>query len=783
MKKILFTFLLFIILVLTGCNPVKDNTGDNNDVTNPKESNDPLDLYNPLEGVDESLILSIDELFEEEYNGETLLYYFYLPEDIEIVFSIDAEFDSLVIIKDFLTNQIIFQGDDSIYGDDPYSVISFNAGEYIVEITSNNNETGSFSIMLGGDSTFFKISGNQELNNTILNDETNGYLLEIDEASYYSISSIGDLDLEAIVTSINGDFLSYNDNRNDEDENFEIIIYLEVGTYIIGVRPCDTIISGSYQIFVEETTITHITTITENTSINDTLFMGETNVVEFYVNSDGYVQIYVNSIFDSKGIIYDTDGNIVAQNDDGQYSDDFYIETFLEAGTYSIEISGYSNYDVGNYELFFNFNQNDSETNVIELDNYEIGSLLGNGQKIYVLTITEAVTVNIYSESSYDMIGTICTSSDEYITHNDDSGTNSNFLISNLYLEPGVYYIYIEEVYGYSIDYYELYVDTVEDSSIESADEVFTIDLNSNTSGILGSGELHSYTVTILNDGYITTYLESDFDSVGYITNNYGIVVANNDDASYNNDDFKIENYELSAGTYSIYIEGYSTAEYGDYTLHVSFEESTSSNTEILPNGYLAGTLLNDQINTVSFTMEQGGYIHAYLESSFDSIGSLYDIGGTFLLFDDDSGYLEDFALQGIYLNPGIYEINIAGFTSGEHGNYVLHLDIIYGDKDDAVTSLFPNDIENIMDEGDYHWYEIEILEEGYMTTYLISSFDSYGYLLDEFGQFITSDDDNYGNNDFYISWYLQPGTYYIVVRGYDDTTSGNYTLHIEFTP
>jgi len=181
--------------------------------------------------------------------------------------------------------------------------------------------------------------------------------------------------------------------------------------------------------------------------------------------------------------------------------------------------------------------------------------------------------------------------------------------------------------------------------------------------------------------------------------------------------------------------------------------------------------------------MEQGGYIHAYLESSFDSIRSLYDIGGTFLLFDDDSGYLEDFALQGIYLNPGIYEINIAGFTSGEHGNYVLHLDIIYGDKDDAVTSLFPNDIENIMDEGDYHWYEIEILEEGYMTTYLISSFDSYGYLLDEFGQFITSDDDNYGNNDFYISWYLQPGTYYIVVRGYDDTTSGNYTLHIEFTP
>ncbi len=76
----------------------------------------------------------------------------------------------------------------------------------------------------------------------------------------------------------------------------------------------------------------------------------------------------------------------------------------------------------------------------------------------------------------------------------------------------------------------------------------------------------------------------------------------------------------------------------------------------------------------------------------------------------------------------------------------------------------------------------MEILESGYLTTYLDSTFDSFGYLLDEDGKFIATDD-NANGSDFYISAILQPGKYYIVVRGLEEITSGDYTLHVEFTP
>ena len=223
--------------------------------------------------------------------------------------------------------------------------------------------------------------------------------------------------------------------------------------------------------------------------------------------------------------------------------------------------------------------ENEPEFTVIELDYYETGSLLEEETGIYKLTITEAVTVDIYSESSYDMYGEIYTSLDELIISNDDSGNDRNFLIDDLYLEPGVYYIHIVEFFGFPVTYYELHVDTAGGSSPGTEDEVFTIDLNSSASGTLSSGRVHSYTISVPSDGDITVYLESAFDSVGYIKNSIGDIIVANDDSTFD-DDFKIESFTLTAGTYSIFIEGYSSYEYGDYTLYVIFEESVEeSNT------------------------------------------------------------------------------------------------------------------------------------------------------------------------------------------------------------
>jgi hypothetical protein len=788
MKKILLGFLLVVTVFLAGCDPVTENKDNPNEPSNPSDPDDQVtdpgddDPFVPLEGIDETLVLSIDGELEGDFDGEDKTYYFYLPEELTVVLSLEAEFDSMVVIKDFTTNQIVFEGDDSIYGDDVYTVITLEAGEYILELSSYDNEEGTFSISIGLENMFSTIVVGEEFANTFVGDEIHGYLLEVTEPSYYRIFSTSNQDLEGVITSLGGEFLGYNDDLSDSDEDFEILVFLETGSYILGTRTNDDETGGAYEIIVELFDVIHETMILPNTSIYDMLLAGETNVVEFSVPTDGYVELYLESDFDSYGTLYDATGEVIAEDDDGYIDSNFYVNEYLEAGTYTIEISGFSNYDSGDYELFYNYYEEIiEETTDIELDSYLSGSILEDQTNIYVLTITEAVTVDIYSVSSFDMYVEIYTSDGEYITYDDDSGASFNFLLDDLYLEPGVYYIHVSEIFGYPVTYFELHVDIVSGGGTSNPnDESFTMALNTSVSETLASASIHTYEFTVTSAGYITAYLLSDFDSVGYIKDSVGTLLVLSDDGGYANYNFKIEEFLLQAGTYYLSLEGYTNTQFGDYTLNVVFEENTNSSTEINLGGSLAGTLANDQTNTVTFLMSHAGYINAYLESSFDSVGTLNEFGGTVLFDDDDSGSLRDFALQG-YLEPGLYEINIAGFTSGEYGNYTLYLDFVYGSELSATTVGYPSDTESILTAGEYDWYEFEVLEEGYLYTYADADFDSFGYLLTETGQFVTHDDDAYGNGDFQISWYLYPGTYYIVVRGYTELDSGDYTLHVEF--
>ena len=132
MKKILLMFLLVIGLLLTGCGSTSDDPGDDN----PK---DPTGVTDPLDGIDEALVLLMDGDFEGEFDGNTISYYFYLPVHTEFTFSLDADFDSLIVIKELLTSNIVFEGDDSIFGDDVNSFISLDAGEYVVELSSRED--------------------------------------------------------------------------------------------------------------------------------------------------------------------------------------------------------------------------------------------------------------------------------------------------------------------------------------------------------------------------------------------------------------------------------------------------------------------------------------------------------------------------------------------------------------------------------------------------------------------------------------------------------------------
>ena len=66
-----------------------------------------------------------------------------------------------------------------------------------------------------------------------------------------------------------------------------------------------------------------------------------------------------------------------------------------------------------------------------------------------------------------------------------------------------------------------------------------------------------------------------------------------------------------------------------------------------------------------------------------------------------------------------------------------------------------------------------------YITT---GSTDTYGYLKDSACGDIQSNDDGAEQN-FLLSADVQPGTYYVAVRGYWPSNTGAYTLHVDFIP
>lgn len=290
------------------------------------------------------------------------------------------------------------------------------------------------------------------------------YALTIDTAGYYSIKSISNLDLEASISDFNTkQFIAFNDNRSDTDNNFELLVYLDAGKYLLGVSSEDDVDRELYQLLVQEVYVAHTTSITTNTVVTDSVLKTETNVVEFVVPSAGNVKLYTDSDYDTYGKIYDATGTIVTENDNGNSKSDFYIEVYLQAGTYTVEITANGTYTMAEYLLMYDFESDTRVYETITLNGFVTSSSTGYVRGYFELTITEAVVVNIYSTSDYDLEGAIFMSKNAFapIKYNDDGGTDYNFLLANVSLSPGVYYIEVDALED-PVSSYEVHVDTVE---------------------------------------------------------------------------------------------------------------------------------------------------------------------------------------------------------------------------------------------------------------------------------------------------------------------------------
>ena len=179
-----------------------------------------------------------------------------------------------------------------------------------------------------------------------------------------------------------------------------------------------------------------------------------------------------------------------------------------------------------------------------------------------------------------------------------------------------------------------------------------------------------------------------------------------------------------------------------------------------------------------------------------DTVGTLFDRYGSLGERDDSlsSTGPRNFLLFGD-LGAGTYHVKVHGFD-GDTGPYTLEIGALSDTTglNDAEPIELGGSAEGIIrlrrqsgDGADRDYYELEIETATYVSIRSSGWLrDAVGAILDSDGTEIDSNDDGYlwpGYLHFSLRSYLQPGTYYIMVRGVTNDDFGPYTVYAEEAP
>lgn len=180
--------------------------------------------------------------------------------------------------------------------------------------------------------------------------------------------------------------------------------------------------------------------------------------------------------------------------------------------------------------------------------------------------------------------------------------------------------------------------------------------------------------------------------------------------------------------------------------------------------------------------------------SAFDSFLFLLDASGTVLDVDDDGGPGTNSRITRIN-TAGTYYIGVNSFASGMTGSYTVSVStqvlttactlgsaptITVGQTINATLAS----TDCVLGNSRYvDYYKLTVTSTTTVTIDQTSTtFDTFLYLLDQFGSKVTTDDDSGpagGVGNSRITRSLTPGTYYIGASAFLSTTGGAYVISV----
>ncbi len=275
------------------------------------------------------------------------------------------------------------------------------------------------------------------------------------------------------------------------------------------------------------------------------------------------------------------------------------------------------------------------------------------------------------------------------------------------------------------------------------------------------------YRFTLSTRTQVTIATTGTTDTLGILENSENIVLAFNYDISNENPNFRITR-TLATGTYYIIVSLDFGADSGSYTLMAT--TATASDIPLTLGESVSGTINPDVPNYYRFTVSTRTLVTIASTGTADTQGILEDSAGRLVR----SGFVSHPFGFAVTLEPDTYYFSIEG-AFFDTGSYTL---MTTGTPIPDIPLTLGEGVLGTINPDAPNYYRFTVSTRTQVTIETTGTTDTFGILdnSENIALAFNSDISN-ENPNFRITRTLEPGTYYILVRGEFIDTRGSYTL------
>ena len=394
-----------------------------------------------------------------------------------------------------------------------------------------------------------------------------------------------------------------------------------------------------------------------------------------------------------------------------------------------------------------------------------------------------------YTEGGTDTRGALYDANYGQLAANDDDGEGTNFLISRAVTTAGTYYVNVRGFNNVTAGPYVLKVDDRGGSRATAT----VVAVGDSVAGRLGTqGNLDYFRVDVASSSTLHVSTSGPTDTYGRLFDASGSLLAANDD---NTDSNFLISQAVSAGTYYVEVSGFASISTGPYVLRAGEPSARDDHscvqgqeTPLAWADSVAGELTagdEDCFAVIIPASATGGRLTAWSTGATDTYATLYNSAYDTVDYNDD-GLVRptlNFLVVDTLAAPGTYYVRVRGFDPATTGSYVIHADDHGNSMDYATdhwTIIRGDSIVNagaiaVPDNRDFFVFSLDTTVTVSMGT--TGTTDTYGTLFASDGSVIAGNDDDGPGNNFLIEQRLDPGDYFVEVRGFSRLTTGSYVL------